>query len=242
MRVLAVILVFVAAGFTALLVMNSDEKVQRTVPASSSAAVDGVTLAQPVTVAASESVQAEGSSGTDKEAGELIPRAIPLFETAESKLPPPEDSACLKFGPIPEKNLKKLRNSLERIGWMDRVQIKSADLAERIVYAGPYSTEAKAAKALEKLIQEGLRNGKLFALDEKGWGIEIARTPERLQAENWAREVAKAWALKNVIVMERNSRKGYVELVFPNISQDENKLLIKTFKGREGGRFSACQP
>ena len=159
MRVLAVILVFVAAGFTALLVMNSDEKVQRTVPASSSAAVDGVTLAQPVTVAASESVQAEGSSGTDKEAGELIPRAIPLFETAESKLPPPEDSACLKFGPIPEKNLKKLRNSLERIGWMDRVQIKSADLAERIVYAGPYSTEAKAAKALEKLIQEGLRNG-----------------------------------------------------------------------------------
>ena len=42
--------------------------------------------------------------------------------------------------------------------------------------------------------------------------------------------------------MERNSRKGYVELVFPNISQDENKLLIKTFKGREGGRFSACQP
>ena len=101
---------------------------------------------------------------------------------------------------------------------MDRVQIKSADLAERIVYAGPYSTEAKAAKALEKLIQEGLRNGKLFALDEKGW------------------------ALKNVIVMERNSRKGYVELVFPNISQDENKLLIKTFKGREGGRFSACQP
>ena len=241
MRVLAVILVFVAAGFTALLVMNSDEKVQRTVPASSSAAVDGVTLAQPVTVAASESVQAEGSSGTDK-AGELIPRAIPLFETAEFKLPPPEDAACLKFGPIPEKNLKKLRNSLERIGWMDRVQIKSADLAERIVYAGPYSTEAKAAKALEKLIQEGLRNGKLFALDEKGWGIEIARTPERLQAENWAREAAKAWALKNVIVMERNSRKGYVELVFPNISQDENKLLIKTFKGREGGRFSACQP
>ena len=204
MRVLAVILVFVAAVLTALLVMNSDEKVLRTVPASSNAAVDGVTLAKPVTVAVPESVQAEGSSGTDKEAGELISRAIPLFETAESKLPPPEDAVCLRFGPILEKNLKKLRNSLERIGWMDRVQIKSADLAERIVYAGPYSTEAKAAKALEKLVQEGLRKGKLFALDEKGWGIEIARTPERLQ--------------------------------------DENKLLIKTFKGREGGKFSACQP
>ncbi len=242
MRVLAVILVFVAAAFTALLVMNSDEKVLRTVPASSSAAVDGVTLAQPVTVVASESVQTEESSGKDIEAGDLIPRAVPLFETAESKLPPLEDAACLRFGPIPEQNLKKLRNSLERIGWMDRVQIKSADLAERIVYAGPYSTEAKAAKALEKLIREGLQKGKVFALDEKGWGIEIARTPERLQAENWAREAAKAWVLKNVIVMERNSRKGYVELVFPNISQDENKLLIKTFKGREGGRFSACQP
>lgn len=242
MRVLAVILVFVAAVLTALLVMNSDEKVLRTVPASSNAAVDGVTLAKPVTVAVPESVQAEGSSGTDKEAGELISRAIPLFETAESKLPPPEDAVCLRFGPILEKNLKKLRNSLERIGWMDRVQIKSADLAERIVYAGPYSTEAKAAKALEKLVQEGLRKGKLFALDEKGWGIEIARTPERLQAENWAREATNAWALKNVIVMEHNPREGYVELVFPNISQDENKLLIKTFKGREGGKFSACQP
>ena len=44
MRVLAVILVFVAAVLTALLVMNSDEKVLRTVPASSNAAVDGVTL------------------------------------------------------------------------------------------------------------------------------------------------------------------------------------------------------
>ena len=42
--------------------------------------------------------------------------------------------------------------------------------------------------------------------------------------------------------MEHNPREGYVELVFPNISQDENKLLIKTFKGREGGKFSACQP
>ena len=51
MRVLAVILVFVAAVLTALLVMNSDEKVLRTVPASSNAAVDGVTLAKPVTVA-----------------------------------------------------------------------------------------------------------------------------------------------------------------------------------------------
>ena len=88
MRVLAVILVFVAAAFTALLVMNSDEKVLRTVPASSSAAVDGVTLAQPVTVVASESVQTEESSGKDIEAGDLIPRAVPLFETAESKLPP----------------------------------------------------------------------------------------------------------------------------------------------------------
>lgn len=242
MRVLAVILVFVAAGLAALLAMKSDETVLRTVPASANVSVDGVTLAKPVTVAASENLRAQESSGRDKEAGELIPREIPQFERVESKLPPPEEAVCLKFGPIPEKKLQKLRNSIERIGWMDRVQIKSVDLAERIVYAGPYSTEAKAAKALEKLIREGLRNGKLFALDEKGWGIEIARTPERLQAENWAREAAQAWALKNVIVMERNSRKGYVELVFPNISQDENKLLIKTFKGREGGEFAACQP
>ena len=194
MRVLAVILAFIAAGLAALLVMNREEKVMRTVPVSANAAVDGFTLAKPIVIA------------------------------------------------VPEKNRKKLRTSIERIGWMDRVQIKAVDLAERIVYAGPYSTEVKAAKALEKLVQEGLQNGKLFALDGKGWGIEIARTPERLQAENWAREAASAWSLKNVIVMERNPRKGYVELVFPNISQDENKLLIKTFKGREGGKFSACQP
>lgn len=242
MRVLAVILAFIAAGLAALLVMNREEMVMRTVPVSANAAVDGFTLAKPIVIAVPERAHGEEPPVKEKEARELNPRTIPLFISAESKLPKPEDAICLRFGPIPEKNLKKLRTSIERIGWMDRVQIKAVDLAERIVYAGPYSTEVKAAKALEKLVQEGLQNGKLFALDGKGWGIEIARTPERLQAENWAREAASAWSLKNVIVMERNPRKGYVELVFPNISQDENKHLIKTFKGREGGKFSACQP
>lgn len=54
MRVLAVILAFIAAGLAALLVMNREEKVMRTVPVSANAAVDGFTLAKPIVIAVPE--------------------------------------------------------------------------------------------------------------------------------------------------------------------------------------------
>lgn len=242
MKWLAIILAVVAAGFAAMLAMNREKPVERTVPASAVASVEGITLAEPTAVTAPQASPIETVPvGKSDEALSAL-KVFPDFSREKGDLPQPEDADCLIFGPIPEKSLKNLRSAIEGIGWTDRMQIGAADLAERVVYAGPYSTQTKAGKALEKLAGEGLRNGKLFELPAGGWGIEIARTPHKRQAENWAREAANAWALKNVVVSERNSRKGYVELVFPNLSQNENKLLMKTLKGREGGKFTACRP
>ena len=164
MRVLAVILAFIAAGLAALLVMNREEKVMRTVPVSANAAVDGFTLAKPIVIAVPERAQGEEPPVKEKEVRELNPRTIPLFKSAESKLPKPEDAICLRFGPIPEKNLKKLRTSIERIGWMDRVQIKAVDLAERIVYAGPYSTEVRLQRRLKSSFRKDCRMGSFLRL------------------------------------------------------------------------------
>ena len=79
MRVLAVILAFIAAGLAALLVMNREEKVMRTVPVSANAAVDGFTLAKPIVIAVPERAHGEEPPVKEKEARELNPRTIPLF-------------------------------------------------------------------------------------------------------------------------------------------------------------------
>ena len=52
MKWLAIILAVVAAGFAAMLALNREKPVERTVPASAVASVEGVTLAEPTAVTA----------------------------------------------------------------------------------------------------------------------------------------------------------------------------------------------
>lgn len=230
MKYLVFLLALIAIALSSLLYMKSDEETIRTVPAQGAGAtLSAVTLPKALPV--------------EKKAEEA-PVAAPEPEAVqpEEKLPPPvfiepvlshvpvEEAVCLRYGPVERKSLPKLRRQLEKTGVLDRMIMEHADIAQRIVYSGPYKSKKKAAEALEALQAAGLEKGELMEVGDQ-WAVKIAETGIRSLAQRWAHEAARAWSLSNVVVEERGGREGFVKLVFPNLTKEENERIRRTLGG-----------
>ncbi|MDO5530420.1 hypothetical protein [Sutterella sp.] len=227
MKYFVILLALVATAFTALLYMKSDEETLRTVPEQGAGVtLDAVTVpkALPVVRKAEEEPVAPPAAEPVKAEEKLPP---PVFVEPVLSTVPVAEAVCLRYGPVERKGLPKLRRKLEKTGVLDRMIMEHADIAQRIVYAGPYSTKKKAAEALETLTAAGLQNGEVMELDGGHYAVRIAQTGIRSLAQRWAREAARAWSLSNVVVEERGGREGFVKLVFPNLTRDENDRIRK---------------
>lgn len=237
MRIAAVLAALAAVVLSALLFMKSQEPPVRTLPEAGSGVVEAVSVPRALPAAAPAAVPAPEAAAP---AEELQPPRPVRFEEAALQLQPLEEAVCLRFGPVSETRLSRLRGRIERTGQLDRMLIEPADTAERVVFSGPYGSQAKARAALDALRRAGLDGGVVEAHGEGAWIVTFAHTKSRPLAERWAREAAMAFSLTNVVVEERGRRRAMVNLVFPNLSAEENARIRTALGGAEGGAFAAC--
>lgn len=236
MRIAAALAALAAFVFASLLFMKAGERPAHTLPESGEGVVEAVSVPRALPAAA-EPPAAEPAA-PEAPAAVQAPRTI-RFEEATAAPAALEEAVCLRFGPVAESRLPKLRGRIERSGQLDRMLIEPADTAERFVFAGPYASQEKARRALESLRKAGLEGGGVEAHGDV-WVVALAHTKSRPTAERWAREVAAAFGLTNVVVEERGRRRGMVSLVFPNLSLEENGRIRGALGASEGGSFSAC--
>ena len=236
MRIVAALAALAAIVLSALLFMKSQEAPLRTLPDTGSAVVEAVSVPRALPAAAAAAPAPEAAAPVEEP---QPPRTV-RFEEAVRQPLALEEAVCLRFGPVAESRLTQLRGRIERTGQLDRMLIEPADTAERVVFAGPYGSQAKARSALESFRRAGLEGGAVEAHGEGAWIVTFARTKSRPLAERWAREAAAAFSLTNVVVEERGRRRAMVSLVFPNLSAEENARIRTALGAAEGGLFAAC--
>ena len=241
MRIAAALAALAAIVLSALLFMKSQEAPVRTLPETGSGVVEAVSVPRALPAAVEPAaVPAPEKAETAAPAGSPQPPRTVRFEDAAVQSLPPEEAVCLRFGPVAESRLTRLRGRIERTGQLDRMLIEPADTTERVVFAGPYGSQTKARSALEAFRRGGLDGGAVEAHGEGAWIVTFARTKSRPLAERWAREAAAAFSLTNVVVEERGRRRAMVNLVFPNLSAEENARIRTALGAAEGGVFAAC--
>lgn len=238
MRIAAALATLAAIVLSALLFMKSQEAPVRTLPETGSGVVEAVSVPRALPAAVEPAAAPAPATAAPAESPQP-PRTVRFEEAAVQSLPP-EEAVCLRFGPVAESRLTRLRGRLERTGQLDRMLIEPADITERVVFAGPYGSQTKARSALEAFRRGGLEGGAVEAHGEGAWIVTFACTKSRPTAERWAREAAAAFSLTNVVVEERGRRRAMVNLVFPNLSTEENARIRTALGTAEGGVFAAC--
>lgn len=238
MRIAAALATFAAIVLSALLFMKSQQAPVRTLPGTGSSVVEAVSVPQALPAQAGPAAAPAPEAAAPAEEPQP-PHAI-RFEKPAAQPIALEEAVCLRFGPVAESRLTRLRGRIERTGQLDRMLIEPADTAERVVFAGPYGSQAKARSALESFQRDGLEGGAVEAHGEGAWIVTFARTKSRPMAERWAREAAAAFSLTNVVVEERGRRRAMVNLVFPNLSVEENARIRTALGAAEGGAFAVC--
>lgn len=257
-----------AAAVWGLLWLHQDETAARTVPSEAQAAAGNFAFRRPLIVDPSQvlpeapapeaqaqgeagapaSASAPASAGADAAADVSSPAGAPAapapWPSAAAPMPMRiEDSPCLVLAPVAEKSLRAVNPLLRDAGLVERVIIQPYEKQSLVVYAGPYKTEAAAKRTQRAFAKANVEGGVKPSAAGSGFIVELASFTDRLEAQRWAEETARTLQAHDIAVADTGASRGKVQLVFPNLSPDENALVRRVFgRAVEGAALSACQP
>lgn len=247
MKYSAITAVLTAAVLNGWLYFSDRETtVVRTAPAFGEAAVTNFAFRKPLLADERDEQTAEASAEPQSAAQpSLIPPDVkPMFDSKADDSTHSGESldnlACLALAPLPAAEMTRLNPLLERYGWIDRVIMTPFVQAQYRVHAGPFKTGQALKRQQAALTDAGIR-----------WEAEVTAQGTRLYlgyftdsaaAKTWAQHQAARLQIDRMVVTNVPPPQDEYELVFTNLSTEENKLVRETFApALPGVQTRACR-
>lgn len=229
-----------------LYVAQDKTAVGRNIPAFGEAAAGNFAFRKPL-AAQAPSLDAPAEAVSLPAAGEPpapMPDVMPIFDEADEgrsqDAEPLSDLACLSIAPVPQKEISLFRPLLERQGWLDRVIIQPFASVRYQVHAGPFDNGRTLKRVQQSLAEAGIPAS--LEPTAKGSRLYLGYFTDRAAAKNWAQAQAALLQIGRMSVTSMTPNADDCELVFTNLTADENKLVRDAFApALPGARVRPCR-
>lgn len=241
MKILTPVLVIVACVAAAFLWMERDQTVARSVPELAQASVSNFAYRKPLIVQPTEAGAAEMTAPTVVEADKSGVEPIG-FDASVPVVPPVsvEDADCIVLSPIAEARLPDVRVRLEKTGFINRALIQPAEYFNLLVYAGPFKREKSARQLSRRLAEKDMKNYVRQTKDGR-WRVELATFADKSEASRWAKTLAHEEQIENIVVSAQSSGHNNVQIVFAQLTPEENGRIRATFGSTGNASFFVCR-
>lgn len=247
MRYAALTAVLAAAVLNGwLYVSDRETMVVRTAPTSGEAVVTNFAFRKPL-LADERADQAEETAEKPQSMAQtsfLPPDVKPIFDSNADDGTRSGESldnlACLALAPLPAAEITALNPLLERYGWIDRVIMAPIVQAQYRVHAGPFKTGQALKRQQAALTEAGIRWS--AEPTEQGTRLYLGYFTDSAAAKAWAQHQAARLQIERMVVTNAAPQQDAYELVFTNLSTEENKLVRETFApALPGVQVRACR-
>lgn len=236
-----------AVAIWGVLWLNQDVEVKRTIPSETLTSASNFAFRRPLIVNPSQVLpespsvhpEAEPVTATEMDPPTAAQASASVSATAGAPMRI-EDAPCLVLAPVAESALSALNPLLRDAGLLERIIIQPYELESLVVYAGPYTSET-AAKRAQRNFARTVTQSVIRSRASGDYIVELARFSHRQEAQRWAEETARTLQAHNIAVGNTGTSEGKVQIVFPNLSADENTLVRRAFsRAAEGAQLLAC--